>query len=249
MIRNRSPALRTLPSSTDRHAEQRADGADVLAPALEREDRGAGGDLQPLDLASALISSSVIPSLTYSLSGSGLALTNGQHGDGLAGRRAAAGRAGRTAGSTSASQNSATLAKRSAGSLASARSSARSTGRGDLRPARAERAGRFGGVARHRGRGAAAGEGRLAGQHLVQHAGQAVLIAPRVEHRLAAGLLRAHVRRRADRHTRLGDRGAGASLLAQTRGATPKSATTGSPSCSRMFSGLMSRWTMPCRWA
>ena len=29
----------------------------------------------------------------------------------------------------------------------------------------------------------------------------------------------------------------------------PKSASSASPSCSRMFSGLMSRWTIPCRCA
>ena len=31
--------------------------------------------------------------------------------------------------------------------------------------------------------------------------------------------------------------------------AMPKSATIASPSCSRMFSGLMSRWIRPCAWA
>ena len=31
--------------------------------------------------------------------------------------------------------------------------------------------------------------------------------------------------------------------------AIPKSATRAEPSWSRMFSGLMSRWTTPCRWA
>ena len=31
--------------------------------------------------------------------------------------------------------------------------------------------------------------------------------------------------------------------------AMPKSATTACPLCSRMFSGLMSRWTTPWLWA
>ena len=31
--------------------------------------------------------------------------------------------------------------------------------------------------------------------------------------------------------------------------AIPKSATSTRPSCRRMFSGLMSRWITPCRWA
>jgi hypothetical protein len=31
--------------------------------------------------------------------------------------------------------------------------------------------------------------------------------------------------------------------------AMPKSATSAAPSCSRMFSGLMSRWMTPWRWA
>ncbi len=36
---------------------------------------------------------------------------------------------------------------------------------------------------------------------------------------------------------------------ALTASAMPKSATMGRPSCIRMFSGLMSRWMMPWRWA
>ena len=34
-----------------------------------------------------------------------------------------------------------------------------------------------------------------------------------------------------------------------TASAMPKSATSARPSCSRMFSGLMSRWMTPWRWA
>jgi len=41
--------------------------------------------------------------------------------------------------------------------------------------------------------GARAGKGRLAGQHLVQHAGQTVEVATAVEVPLGAGLFRAHV--------------------------------------------------------
>src|SRR2546430_16396922 len=45
--------------------------------------------------------------------------------------------------------------------------------------------------------------GRFPGQHLVQHARQAVLIAPAIEPGLRARLLRAHVRGGADREPRL----------------------------------------------
>ena len=77
MIRSRSPALRTVPSSTS------------LAPSsapMARTSCGlpfsANTDVRdatrnPSTFASASISSSVMPSLRYSFSGSGLALTNG----------------------------------------------------------------------------------------------------------------------------------------------------------------------------
>ena len=48
VMRSRSPALRTVPSSTSDDAEQGADGAHVLGLPLEREDGGARGDAQPL---------------------------------------------------------------------------------------------------------------------------------------------------------------------------------------------------------
>jgi hypothetical protein len=49
-------------------------------------------------------------------------------------------------------------------------------------------------------------KGLLPGKHLVQHARQAVLIAPAVDLPLAGRLLRAHVRRSPDHHPRLGKR-------------------------------------------
>jgi hypothetical protein len=48
-------------------------------------------------------------------------------------------------------------------------------------------------------------ERRLPSEHLVEHAPQAVDVAPAVDRTLAAGLLRAHVGRRADRSARLGE--------------------------------------------
>ena len=92
------------------------------------------------------------------------------------------------------------------------------------------------------------GERRLAGQHLVEHAAERVDVGAGVDVALAARLLGAHVGRRADGEAGLGE-------LARRRPpasarAMPKSATSVWPSAvSRMFSGLMSRCTTPCRWA
>ena len=46
---------------------------------------------------------------------------------------------------------------------------------------------------------------RLTDEHFVEHAPEAVDVAPSVERSAAGGLLRAHVRRRADRHPRDGE--------------------------------------------
>ena len=80
------------------------------------------------------------------------------------------------------------------------------------------------------------------GQHLVQDAGQAVLVAARIDF-VAAGLLGAHVGRGAQR-------GAGHGEPIATGGvrgarAMPKSATIAWPSRSSTFSGLTSRWITP----
>ena len=64
---------------------------------------------------------------------------------------------------------------------------------------------------------AGAGERRLPGQQLVQHAAEGVDVAPAVDAALPAGLLRAHVGRRADRHA-----GPGQGLLAAGRAGDPE---------------------------
>ena len=86
---------------------------------------------------------------------------------------------------------------------------------------------------------------RPARQHLVEHAAERVDVGATVDGRPGA-LLRAHVRRRAGARTvgSVPRRTAAASIAR----AMPKSATMAWPSCSRMFSGLMSRWTTPRRW-
>ena len=91
------------------------------------------------------------------------------------------------------------------------------------------------------------GERRLADQHLVRHAAQRVDVGRGGDLPLAHRLLGAHVVRGAQRHPGLGHPGAAGGWL--TASAIPKSATSACPSCSRMFSGLMSRWITPCRWA
>ncbi len=88
-----------------------------------------------------------------------------------------------------------------------------------------------------------AAEGRLAAEHVVAGDAQAVDVAARIE-RLALDLLGAHVQRRAHRDADLRELG-GIVRRRPTR-ARPKSATFTSPlRASMMFSGLMSRWTMP----
>ena len=118
--------------------------------------------------------------------------------------RGASARGCRTRGSwpASADANWATGANRSAGALAKARASAPATPGRHLRAEPGDRRRRRDRMLVEQALRGRAGERRLAGEHLVEHAGQAVEVAPPIEVRLAGGLLRAHVRRRADRHAR-----------------------------------------------
>ena len=154
-------------------------------------------------MVSAVISSSVIPSLKYSFSGSALALTNGSTAIARASPPGKAVEAMSTVGSTSPAMKSDIVANRSAG-VASARASARSTARGTI-GRWADRDRRLDRVPGHGGAGAGSRERRLAGQHLVEHAREAVLVGAPVETALGAGLLRAHVRRSADGEAVIGD--------------------------------------------
>ena len=93
-----------------------------------------------------------------------------------------------------------------------------------------------------------AGERRLAREHLVEHAAERVEIAAAVDRRSPAacsGLMYAGVPTIMPICVRSPTR----SRVAARALPMPKSATTAWPSCSRMFSGLMSRWTTPCRCA
>ena len=124
-MRSRFPARRTEPSS--------AHAAPSNAP-IARTSCGfpfnANTDVReatrrPSTLASAVISSSVMPSLRYSLSGSPLALANGSTA--MPRPHAATDTPPpRDAGACNAATNSAAVARRSAGSLARARARARS---------------------------------------------------------------------------------------------------------------------------
>ena len=208
VIRSRLPARRTVPSSTadtlSRAPRFRTSSRSPLSANTEVRD----ATWRPSTLPSAMISSSVMPSLRYSFSGSALAFTNGQHRDGAGlARRCPAPRRGMISGTgaTSASANSVIVGKRSAGSLASARASARSMAAGTLGRRAPIGAGASIAWRAMVARGAGAGERRLAGQHLVQHAGQAVLVAAAVEPGLRARLLGAHVGRRADGEAVVGD--------------------------------------------
>src|SRR5213592_4444024 len=128
VMRRRSPDCRTVPSSTAETPSsapmaRMSCGFPLRANADVRE-----AMRRPSTLVSALISSSLMPSLRYSLSGSALAFTNGSTAmervlptsDGAAPGRV----------SSRAAVNSATLANRSAGAFASARASACSTAAG-----------------------------------------------------------------------------------------------------------------------
>ena len=128
-----------------RHAELLADLPDVHLLPLEREaTRCARRPATPGTLASALMISSVIPSLKYSFSGSALMLANGSTAIAFGAAcssgppaACAAGRCRRRATmARSASANSAAVGKRSTGVRASARVTASSTASGTSRVAR-----------------------------------------------------------------------------------------------------------------
>ncbi len=101
------------------------------------------------------------------------------------------------------------------------------------------------------------GKGARAGQHLVQHRAEAEEVGARV-HPLAPDLLRRHVPRRAEDGARPGAARRGAAVVssrpcddgssaASTALAIPKSSSFAWPSRVRKtFSGLRSRWAMPC---
>ena len=138
------------------------------------------------------------------------------------------------------------LANRSAGTLASAFVTAASIAGGHRVAYHANRRRPLGQqLGDHRVRRRAR-DWRLAREHLVQHRAERVDVAPRVEGPIAGRLLGAHVLRRAERQSGFGQPVAAGFLQAS---AMPKSASTASPSWNRMFSGLMSRWTTPCRCA
>ena len=87
------------------------------------------------------------------------------------------------------------------------------------------------------------GERRLAGEHLVQHAAERVDVAPGID-RLAAACSGLMYGRRAERQAGLGQRCSSARLL-ERLGDAEVGDQRAARLVSRMFSGLMSRWTMP----
>ena len=152
------------------------------------------------------------------------------------------------AGLPSASENARALSNRSAGSFSSAfaergrhvrrdRScAARSTGRTRLGDDLHDDLLRRGAHVR-----------RLAGEHLVEHARQAVDVRARGDVLVGRRLLRATCSAACPATGR--SRSCGRRPRRVTASAMPKSITIARPSCSRMFSGLMSRWITPWRCA
>jgi len=119
-MRSRFPALRTLPSSTVDTLSRTATSAIGIDFPLKANDELRDDTCKPGTCTSALMISSVIPSLKYSLSGSAAMVTKGSTAiDFSAGAAGAAlGRA--VAPGRSASENCATGLNRSAGVLAKA---------------------------------------------------------------------------------------------------------------------------------
>ena len=93
----------------------------------------------------------------------------------------------------------------------------------------------------------AAGERRVADQHLVGHAAERVDVGPGGDLALAHRLLGRHVVRRAERSSR--SRSCGWRPRSRRRARCRSRRPAREPSWSRMFSGLMSRWITPWRWA
>ena len=89
-------------------------------------------------------------------------------------------------------------------------------------------------------------ERRVAGKHFIQHAAQGIRVTASIDIVLTHRLLGTHVHRRAHRQPALrqsrirGD---------ADRGRHAEVGDDGVPPMNRMFSGLMSRWTMPRLWA
>ena len=127
-MRSRSPDLRTVPSSTTLEPSSAPTARTSSDFPLSAKTDVRDDTRSPAIFASASISSSVMPSLRYSFSTSGLALTNGSTAIDrvLAGVRAIPA----LSGAMSAATNAAALSNRCSGSFSSACSSARSTERG-----------------------------------------------------------------------------------------------------------------------
>ena len=144
----------------------------------------------------------------------------------------------------SASANSCAVPKRSAGSFSSARSTAASTCSGTA--LRVDRIGRGRSVSTRAMIACAvlAAVRRLAGEHLVRHRAERVDVAAPVDRAIAGRLLGRHVLRRAERESGLRDRGRRRRCTPRARCRSRRSPA--GPSCSRMFSGLRSRWITPC---
>ena len=77
VIRSRFPARRTVPSSTALTLSRAPSVRTSSRAPLKANTEVRDATCSPSTLVSAVISSSVIPSLKYSLSGSALTLTNG----------------------------------------------------------------------------------------------------------------------------------------------------------------------------
>ena len=126
-IRRRSPARRTVPSSTQAAPSRAPMARTSCGFPLSANTDVRDATRSPSTPARAAISSSVMPSLRYSFSGSGLALTNGSTAMQRTAAEAITPDPASAPSPCRAARNSATVANRSSGFLASARASTRST--------------------------------------------------------------------------------------------------------------------------
>ena len=191
-MRRRCPARRTVPSSIQAapsSAPMRARPAPCRSSA-NTEVRDA--TRSPLTFASASISSSVMPSLRYSVSGSGLAFTNGSTAMSRP-ARSTRGVASPLDSAWSAAMKSVTVGKRSAGSLPSARMIARSMRRGTAGARSRSGRWRLGDLLRHRRPRVRAAQRRLAREHLVGDAARLYVSLSTARISSPRGLLGAHV--------------------------------------------------------
>ena len=206
-LRGDAQAVVRLPDCAlehDGHAEQGADGANILRLAFEGEDRRTRGDAQAFDLGERvdqLVRDAIAQVFVVRIHAG---VHERQHGD----RPRLADESRRRHGGSRVFERGHELrdAREPVGRCLGERAGQRALDRSRrVGTVSADRPCLFGQVTRDDGAGAVPRKGWLARQGLVDHAGEPVHVAARVELAIARRLLRAHVLRSPDGQTHLGD--------------------------------------------